>query len=226
MARFIRRIPEDYQSGLVKIVSLNDKQLKELLQIFENTPVILNVKKFNQVLLPKINFLESVEAKNLIETIGSLYELRNELDLSTEEFVDEVTDVMKESQNKKLKLTANNYEKFKQRLTVLLDVKTLALRAKAVNLIVDHDIIFQAAKIVSDIRPIFGFNIEESPIGSVLIHNLKIEYKQNDEIKNFHIALDEKDVTTLLNLLKRTQTKSESLKAFIVNSGLSNFDVE
>ncbi|MGI8882929.1 MAG: hypothetical protein ACR2IA_01625 [Pyrinomonadaceae bacterium] len=226
MARFIRRIPEDYQSGLARVVSLSNNDINELLTIFENTPVILNGKKFNQELLPKITFLESVEARNLIETIGSLYELRNQLDLTTEEFVDEITDVMKESQNKKLKLTESNYKKFKQRLTDLLAIKTLALRSKAVNLIVDHSVIFQDAKIVSDIRPIFGLNIEESPIGSVIIHNLKIEYKQNDEIKNFYIALDEKDITTLLGLLKRTQTKSESLKSFIANSGLSNFDVE
>ena len=226
MARFIRRIPEEYQTGLAKIVSLSDSHIKELLEIFENTPVILNVKKFNQELLPKINFLESGEAKNLIETIGSLYELRSQLDLSTEEFVDEITNVVKESQNKKLKLTENNNKKFKQRLTDLLAVKTLGLRSKAVNLIVDHDIIFQDAKMVTDIRPIFDSNIEKSPIGAVIIHNLKIEYKQNDEIKNFYIALDEKDVTTLLGLIKRTQTKSESLKTFISNSGISNFDVE
>lgn len=226
MARFIRRIPEDYQSGLETIVSLNQKQLEELLQIFEVTSVILNVKKFYQELVPKINFLEPLEAKNLVETIGSLYELRTQLDLSTEEFVDEIIDVMKESQNKRLKLKNSDYEKFQQRLISLLDIKTLALRAKAVNLIVDHDIIFVDAKIISDIRPIFGLNIEESPIGSVIIHNLKIEYKQNNDFKSFHIALDEKDIITLLGLLKRTQTKSESLKEFINNSGLPNFDIE
>ena len=102
----------------------------------------------------------------------------------------------------------------------------MSLRTKAANLIVDNQIIFRDAKLISDIRPVFGSEVEELPIGTVLVHTLKIEYIESEFPKNFHVALDDKDVEKLITLLKRTQLKAESLRKLVKSVGLSNYEVE
>ena len=133
---------------------------------------------------------------------------------------------MSESGDDALKPSNFSLETFQEKFHALLNIKSLSSRTKAANLIVDNQIIFKDAKIISDIRPIFGDNIEDQPIGAVIVHRLKIVYDENDELKNFHIALDEKDVESLIGHLKRTQTKSKSLKRFINSSGLSSYEIE
>lgn len=226
MARYINRIPDDYKSGISTIISLSEKDLNTLTQVFEEAPVVLNVREFNQKIVPKIDFLESPKTNNLVDTIGSLYELRSSLNISTEEFVDEIVDVINSVNDESLKLSDENVEEFKKRLNSLLNINSLSIRTKAANLIVDHQIIFRDAKLISDIRPIFGNDVEEKPIATVLVHTLKIEYIENNELKDFHIALDDKDVAKLITLLKRTQIKTESIKEFIKKTDLVNYEVE
>jgi hypothetical protein len=226
MARYINRIPEDYKFGIKVIIALKDSDLAKIIQILNGTPVVLNVRKFNQKIFSQIDFIEPQEAKNLIDTIGSLYDLRLSLNISNEEFADEIVEVIQESSDKSLKLDEGNVENFKQRLSSLLDIESLSLRAKATNLIVDHQTIFRDAKLISDIRPIFGNDVEEKPIATVLIHTLKIEYVENNDLRDFHVALDDKDVTNLIALLKHTQLKAENLKGFVKSVGLLNYEVE
>ena len=226
MARYINRIPDDYKSGIRTIISLSDKDLDTLIKLFEENPIVLNIREFNQKILPKIDFLESSDANKLIDTIGSLYELRLNLDISTEEFVDEIVAVINEDKDDLLDISPENIDKFKERLSHLLNIKSLSLRTKAANLIVDNQIIFRDAKLISDIRPIFGADVEDAPIGTVLVHTLKLEYIENDYPKSFHIALDDTDVTNLITLLKRTQIKSETIRKLIKSVGLLNYEVE
>lgn len=226
MAKYISKIPDNDKSSLRKIISLNEEDAVKLIQIFNEAPVILNVRAFNQNILSKIDFLDDKDAKNLVNTIGSLYQVRLDLDLSIDEFVDEIVEVMNESGDDFRELLDNDIEKFRERFSKLLNVNALSLRTKTASLIVDHQIVYKSAKIISDIRPVFGDDIEQSPVGASLVHNLKVEYVENDELKYIHFALDDKDIGSLITLFKRTQSKSETLKMFIKSSGLENYDVE
>jgi len=204
------------------------KALDELITLLENTPITLDLKKSIDSISTKVTTLSTEDAKSVIETTNSLYELRNQISpqLQPEEFIETIVGAMNESENESLKLSDENLEKFKQKLSALLSVKSLSIRTKAINLILDHENILHHTNLVTDIRPVFGSKVEESPIGAVLVHTLKLEYKQNDEIKNFYVALDDEDIITLINSLKRTQTKSESLKKLLDKAGLSNFEIE
>jgi len=226
MAKYINRIPDAYKSGIKVIISLSDDDLSNVIKVFKESSVVLNVREFNQKLTDKIDFLQPLEAKNLVDALGSLYELRLELDISSEEFVDEIVSAIIEDTEKPLELLPDNFDKFKERLFQLLNIESLSLRTKAANLIVDNQIIFRDAKLISDIRPIFGTDVEDLPIGTVLVHTLKIDYIENEFPKNFHIALDDKDVEKLITLLKRTQLKAESLRKLVKSVGLSNYEVE
>jgi len=229
MARTIGiRIPQHYQLGLAKIISLSESSVDELITLLENTPITLDLKKSIDSISTKVTTLSTEDAKSVIETTNSLYELRNQISpqLQPEEFIETIVGAMNESENESLKLSDENLEKFKQKLSALLSVKSLSIRTKAINLILDHENILHHTNLVTDIRPVFGSKVEESPIGAVLVHTLKLEYKQNDEIKNFYVALDDEDIITLINSLKRTQTKSESLKKLLDKAGLSNFEIE
>jgi hypothetical protein len=226
MAKYINRIPDAYKSGIRVIIALSDENLSNVIKAFKEASVVLNVREFNQKITDEIDFLQPVEAKSLVDALGSLYELRLDLDISSEEFVDEVVSVTTEDTENPLELSLENVDKFKERLYQLLNIESLSLRTKAANLIVDNQNIFRDAKLISDIRPVFGTDVEDLPVGTVLVHTLKIDYIENEFPKSFHIALDDKDVEKLITLLKRTQLKAESLRKLVKSVGLSNYEVE
>jgi hypothetical protein len=226
MAKHIHRIPDNDKSGLKKIITLSDDDALKLIQILDQAPTTINVRSFNQNIVSRIDFLEEKDARNIINTLGSLYQVRLDLGLPIDEFVEEIVEVMSESGEDFVDLLNEHIDIFRERFSKLLNVKSLSQRTKTASLIVDHQIVFKHAKIISDIRPVFGDDIEQSPVGAVLVHNLKIEYVENDELKYLHFALDDEDITSLIGILKRAQSKSETLKAFIKSSGLANYEIE
>jgi len=220
------RIPEPYQLGLTKIISLQDESIDELIKLLENIPISIVSKKSVENLVTKVRTISTEDAEKITETIYSLYHLKNQLLLpESEDFLDVIIDAMNTSKNDSLKLSNGQLEKFKQKLSALLNVNSLSIITKASNLRTDHNNVLKDVSLITDIRPIFGDNVDDSPLGVVLVHTLKIVYEQNDELKNFYVALDDDDLTTFINPLKRAQAKSESLRKFVDKVGLQNFDI-
>lgn len=219
------RIPEDYQTGLAKIISLNDESVNEIISILENEPINYDSKKMIESSANKVKTTSLNDAEEIIGTIYSLYELKNHLPLSESAFIDIIADAMNSGENNSLKLANENLEEFKQKLSAFLNVNSLSIRTKAGNIRVDHNNILKNTSLITDIRPVFGNNVDDLPLGMVLVHTLKIVYEQNDELKKFYVALDDNDLTTFINSLKRAQNKSESLRKFTNKVGLQNLDI-
>ena len=221
------RIPEHYQLGIAKIISLRDESFNEIITLLESIPISINSKKSIESLASKAQTISAEDVEKITETIYSLYQLKNQLPLSeSEDFLDVIVDAMNTSENDSLKLSNGALEKFKQNLSALLNVSSLSIGTKASNLRTDHKNILKDVSLITDIRPVFGESIDDSPLGIVLVHNLKLVYEQDDELKNFYVALDDDDITTFISSLKRAQNKSESLRKFTEKSGLQSFDIK
>lgn len=222
------RIPKNYQLGLEKIISLTDESVEELITLLENAPISTDSKKIIESLAIEVQTISAKDdAGKILETIYSLYELKDQLPLpESEDFLDVIIDAMNESENDSLKLSNEHLENFKRKLSALLNVNSLSIRTKASNLRLDHHNVLKDVSLITDMRPVFGSKVDEKPIGIVLAHTLKIIYEQDEELKNFYVALDDDDLTTFVNSLKRAQTKSESLRKFVNETGLQSFDIK
>lgn len=115
--------------------------------------------------------------------------------------------------------------RFKERLLQLLGVSTAQLIAKAHDILLEHAQTFSSARIVSDIRPVFGESVEAPPTAAVIVHMLNLVYFQAGERQEFVVALDTKDIQLLLDTLERAAKKTKSLESLIASTGMTYMEV-
>ncbi|HWI17957.1 MAG TPA: hypothetical protein VNT81_09435 [Vicinamibacterales bacterium] len=109
-------------------------------------------------------------------------------------------------------------ETFASRLTRLLDVRSLAVTAKAYALLGEHQHPFSDVRIVTDVRPLF-WNESESPLlqAHMIVHNLRLEDREGD---SFYFALTETNLVALQKAIDRALVKSKVLRESIATTGI------
>jgi hypothetical protein len=128
--------------------------------------------------------------------------------------------------SKKSRIPEDEKNTLSLRLTRLLEIKaSLSLTSKALDVLTDADRIFYSAKILTDIRPVFddeGKKIE----AAVIMHNLRIHFGQDNEHRDFFVALDTNDIKELRSVLDRADRKAESLQMLLNRAKISYLDMD
>ncbi|WP_344008678.1 hypothetical protein [Nocardioides lentus] len=110
-------------------------------------------------------------------------------------------------------------------LSRLLNARPLTIIAKAIDLGVSHERVFQSARVMSDMRPIFGENVEEPPIAAVVTHELLLNVYGGASGEELYVSLDSSDVKALRAQLDRALEKQTQLEMLIVKSGMAVVDL-
>jgi hypothetical protein len=116
------------------------------------------------------------------------------------------------------RLSHDNCTAFKRCLNDLLTADVFSIGAKALALMQEHERTFCQARIITDIRPVFGSEVSKPPRAVVVAHTLRISYHEGDERKDFYVALDSDDIESLRELLDRADAKARSLEDVIVST--------
>lgn len=112
---------------------------------------------------------------------------------------------------------------FRKRLLAVLSDEQIALKTKAMALVSERSSLLHKAKIISDVRPVFGSSKKTVDMVEAfsIIHTLVLTSMQDgDYVKNF-IALDSADLTSLKEIIDRAQAKEKSLSKFLESSKVS-----
>ena len=145
-----------------------------------------------------------------------------------DEYIKDIGESLREAYDGTLKghLTEDGLEKLQLRLGKLLKINTLHIVAKANDVLLEHAQTFAKARIVSDIRPVFGESVKEKPPAAVIMHLLNITFYNGGKRKELSVALDVKDIGDVIGILERAQSKAEQLRSIISSSGMTYIDVE
>lgn len=224
MAIFI--IPKEYEVGLAGLLSLSDSSVKELLSALESVSPSVRYKSLADRVAPKVSSIPKDELEDVIEVLFSLSSIRTAAEVPTDVFVADICEAVNESGSPLLEEASSRCDSFKRNFAQLLECKTLEIASKAGMLLREHAQTYCSARILSDIRPIFGESVEAVPIAATVVHTLKVAYHQGDELKDFFLAMSTKDVRKLRELLDRADAKAESLKTFTVASNTPFVDAE
>lgn len=227
-------IPEEYEYGLTLLISLSDEEVQELLSALEATTPSLRYRTVVDRIAPHISIkrLEKGHLLEIFEVLFALNSLRIGAEVPTEFFVEDICEAVEESNlledntDEERAETANLLEKFKPNLTKLLESKTIEIASKAGVLMKEQGHMYCSARIVSDVRSVFGESVDAAPEAAMIVHVLKLTYHQGDELKDFFVGLNTKDVQRLRQLLDRADAKTESLKSLIGASGTRYVDAE
>src|SRR5712691_4247671 len=101
---------------------------------------------------------------------------------------------------------------FQQCLIRLLGLRPIYVGQNALSLIYDNERVLSQARIISDLRPVYGPKVEEGPAGAIIVHTLKLEYQTISGPAEFFLALTVEGIESLLNTVQRAKEKDANLR--------------
>ncbi|APV48538.1 hypothetical protein BWI17_01845 [Betaproteobacteria bacterium GR16-43] len=143
---------------------------------------------------------------------------------SPEEFADEVLIALRRtalrSPDKTRKtVTRDREELLRTRILRFLTLDSFVISARAYDVLTAHQRVMYTCRIFSDIRSIFGDDLAKGPAAAVIVHKLKIEFRESGERKELYFALDTKDLKTLAETVKRAEAKEAALRKTLAAMG-------
>jgi hypothetical protein len=213
-------IPKRYQAGVSEIRKLDPETaqkirtaLDKVFSTKKNEGNIVQPSDMAATALTAIPDNSNVDFKALSQALVALYSVKSQLEKPIEEFADEVAHAMELLSDEQLRVPADTREQFTANLITLLNADLFSLAAKAHDLQTDDERTFCSARILTDMRPVFGPRIEDGPKAMVVIHQLKLGYHQgNDKHQQFYVALDAQDLAELKRVIDRAEAKARTLK--------------
>lgn len=205
-------IPKEQLSVLGKIIQFDQKNLDLLLEVFRESKPALFIDGLAEAASEKLKIGEN-EAQEIVRVLGSIYAARISLShrVNFESFLKNICDALKAEKNVP---PDADWQKFIKFVTDLLNQKgAIEYSSKALDVLLQNERNFITARIVTDFRPVFKENPADEPAGAVVVHQLKITYREDGEQKNIFFALDSSDIQTLKRVAERAVNKEASTLA-------------
>ena len=212
-------IPERVQEGLAKLQDLSPESADSLLNALQNAQPSLRHKPLADAVALQLPSSDRIAIVEIVRSVLSISHYRQTFDKTVQETV---SDVMS---SEDFTITNENKQIFEKRLNDLLGVEALCITSKANDILTNHQNVLVSAQIVTDVRPIFKDNPTATPTAALIIHTLKVTYRQDREKSDFFVALDTEDLADLRKAIDRAEAKAESLKKVLGNAKLSYLEV-
>jgi len=101
--------------------------------------------------------------------------------------------------------------------------QVIVTMTRALDLMTEFDKSFHEARILTDLRPLFG---EPSDIqGAVIVHTLRVEYHERGSVKSFFVTLGSDELRELEAVVDRAISKHDALRTFAEGANLKLYDV-
>ena len=220
------RIPERYQSGIAKLISLPNNTVEELLSILNEMPNSLNLDSIKAHAARLISNISGTDLEEIFTALDSLFSIKNQFGITIQEFVDQIMKGMPETGNRALQLDEKEKEQFKERLIRFMSGKLFSLIVKSREVLYEQERTFRLAQVLSNVHPVFGDNPDNTISAAIIGHTLKIHYMQNNEHQEFFVTLDTDDLSFLISTLIEAQEKAELLKSMLAAANVPYIDAE
>jgi len=117
----------------------------------------------------------------------------------------------------------DEWTKLRRFLTSALSTeRTVGTAAKAGPVLTAHDHIFCEARVFTDLRPIFHFDVSERPSAATVVHMLKITHRDEYGKKyDTFFALDSNDLMIMRRAIERAFKKEETLRDVMKDTGVT-----
>jgi hypothetical protein len=168
-------------------------------------------------LSPLAPSIQPGDLNGILEALLSLSAVRYINNVPVSSFLDDVCESLS------AKKADVNTAALKSRLGQLLQTGSVALAAKASAIQREHPNVLISARILTDLRPVFG-DSPESVQAAVVFHNLKVTYMLCNEPREFFVALDDQDLAMLQKTVARAEAKSKALRTFAEKAGLPDIE--
>lgn len=217
-------IPEAAFPAIQKLAHLSAENFGAFLNALERAKPAATPSLFSEHVAEHAPQISSSTIKTIVNELFSMNYAFEDMDPS--EIAQAIAEAAFEEESEEFPINEADRDILKDRLAKLFALKaSLGLTSKAVGLLTDAANLFYAARILTDVRPIFN---EEGNVveATVLLHNLVLHYGENGQHKDFFVTLDTNDVKALREILDRADNKAKALKSLLKRSDVSYLDME
>jgi len=220
------KIPERYKAGLSLLASTAEDSYKEILEAAKTAPYpFANNKELSAWISSEVKSVPLGDVEKLVESLTSLHRLRQRVSVPISKLSEDAATAAREQiANFREEIGTN----FKDRLASLIVLESLnVLTSKAKELQAESERLFCEARILTDIRPIFGDQIGTAPEAAIIVHTLKIGFHdaETSTHKEIFIALDNDDIGVLRKISERAEEKARILKSMLDVAKLRSVDL-
>jgi hypothetical protein len=215
------RIPRKFQAGFKALYGLSDENKQQLVTVLSEA----RRGSSTQDLTVKVSLtlgLGLEASQSLINALTAFYSVVDHLveENGKAEFIEALPAALVES---KVVPDGTDTTTMIQVVSSALELKeTLGVIAKAKELATDSERLFASSRILTDFRPIFSDNLDETIEAGVVLHQLRITYhKEESEHPEFFVSLDSEDLRKLKETIVRAEKKEEKLKKELESKGIS-----
>jgi hypothetical protein len=217
MSSFI--LPESAYAAVQALVGLDDLQFDELVKALEETPPVLDSESFVDGVISRVTtFASDVARIVLTELLAMLYS-GSRSSVSSSELAVDLSEAALEANSEKFPFTAEQRKILESRLSRVFTTRGLRITGKAQYVFFDNDKRYLEARILTDLRPIFD-DLPEGIAAATVIHNLRIRYSENGEIKDVYFSMSREDLTELTKVIERALIKEASIDQLAQKSSI------
>ncbi|SRR6266545_2288159 len=217
------RVPDRVRKGLSILASASQQASDELAEHLAKLPLQIPQEDTADGVANQLKSLPAVDGRAVIHSLMSLAAFKGSSNQNTEKLVSDVLADLKKA-DKEPAFANDLIDRLAQRLPLLLGLSPLTISSKAIGILTDNQRIFREARVLSDIRAVFSDNVEAMPAAAVIVHELKLEYYESGDRKEWFIALDSRDLQKLINVLERAKQKDSSLRLVLSAANLPFLD--
>ena len=213
--------------NLQKLVLSEEQDFDSFLKTLNEAPLVSNLQMLLDFLKAHVSPHPTFDHVQAAEALVSLYFMRlhdpNTV-LSVKDFVESVINTICVGINP----SYDQKERFRLALTqILRGESAFGLSMKANTVLTQNQRNFTAVRIISDIRCLYSEDERpQDPLAALIVHSLKIQYVEHNQIKDFYVGLDSGELSELRRAIERAELKAKSLKEIIAKSGTTFIDVE
>jgi hypothetical protein len=207
------RVPRQQIDSFRRIAELEDAEFGDLLDAVASTAVEFDSQRLTERVAGVLT-INYDAASELVRSLTTLFLFRTPPERDPLETAGTV------AADDNLDLDDEHRLTLKARVSALLTAPSIQAVAKTLDVSTGQERTFTEAKVFTGVRPIFGADVSDPPIGAVLVHELRIEYIEGQDVKSIFVVLDSSDVNELRKTLDRADDKATSIKSFLKGTEL------
>lgn len=216
------KLPRHIIQGIKHIERLSGEVFNAFVEAFRSTPSARYPTKLAREFTTKVDLPED----ELLEAIGAALSLflarTKQEEIAQSDFPREVAKAFYIAE--KIEADEEQLSVLAERIERLFAIQPLAVSAKTLNLIGEVERRYASARVVTDIRPVFGDKEDCILLASAIIHTLQVTYFENGDRKEFFVALDAADLVKLRDSSARAVKKEGVLKETLSTTTFKNIE--
>jgi len=158
--------------------------------------------------IPGISEKTIIEREQLAEAIAGLHYLKQSSRLSSSELIDEILYSFEIIENLD---DPSERENLSDVLRSVLESEPITISTKSMALLQNHERLYLKSSTISEVRPVFQDNPEEPILAALVVHELKITFRQDGRVSDLFFLMDAADLEELIGVAERARKKANSI---------------